>query len=178
MPVSVIPFNMPEPAEIPPHIIESLKAMSPDEAVAKGMEQLLQIEAADTIVYERVDAEGSVELKRVTGAGEDVLHTILEQDTQCSFAMQEGGGKLSLLIMGQASAEEQSPLPAGVVRFLLEGAESGMLGFSYVLPLNGGEGQLLGALTLIRRAASGPLNHEQPNICEALRVELSRILEA
>ena len=93
MPVSVIPFNMPEPAEIPPHIIESLKAMLPDEAVAKGMELLLQIEAADTIVYERVGAEGGAELKRVTGAGEDVLRTILEQDTQCSFAMQEGAGE-------------------------------------------------------------------------------------
>ena len=78
--------------------------------------------------------------------------------------------------MGQAEVSEESALPAGVLRFLLEGAESGMLGFNYVLPLTGTEGQLLGALTLIRRAASGPLNHEQPNICESLRRELSQML--
>ena len=30
MPVSIIPFNMPEPATIPPHIVASLEAMSPD----------------------------------------------------------------------------------------------------------------------------------------------------
>ena len=80
--------------------------------------------------------------------------------------------------MGQVSAEEENPLPAGVIKFLLEGAESGMIGFSYVLPLKGSSGQLLGALTLIRSAASGPLNHEQPNICEAMRRELCQMLEA
>ena len=54
MPVSIIPFNMPEPVEIPSHIIDSLTSMPPDEAVAKGMDLLMQIEAADTMVYERI----------------------------------------------------------------------------------------------------------------------------
>ena len=63
MPVALIPFNMPEPAEIPSHIIDALEAMSPDEAVKKGMELLMQIEAAETMVYERVDAEGRMQLQ-------------------------------------------------------------------------------------------------------------------
>jgi len=176
MPVSIIPFNMPDPAEIPPHIIESLQSMPPDEAVAKGMELLLQIEAADTIVYERIGAGSAPELGHVAGAGADILRGALEQDEERSFAGQEGAGTSALLIMGQASADEESSLPQGVLPFMLEGAANGMLGFNYVLPLKEAEGRLLGALTLIRRAASGPLNHEQPNICEALRHELSQIV--
>ena len=34
----------------------------------------------------------------------------------------------------------------------------------------------LGALTLVRPASEGPLNHEQPNITEAMRRLLSEIL--
>ena len=68
MPISIIPFNMPEPAEIPPHIVASLEAMSPDEAVAQGMDLLLGIEAADTIVYERI-GQGVV---HTAGAGAEV----------------------------------------------------------------------------------------------------------
>mgnify|MGYP001193988779 FL=1 len=177
MPVSIIPFNMPKPAEIPPHIIDSLKSMQPDEAIAKGMELLLQIEAADTVVYELI-AAGQAEMNHVAGARADILSGVLEQDRECSFVDQVGDATSALLIMGQASADEESALPNGVLRFMLEGAESGMLGFTYVLPLKNDTGPLLGGLTLIRRAASGPLNHEQPNICEALRRELSQILAA
>ena len=170
MPVSIIPFNMPEPATIPPHIVASLEAMSPDEAVIQGMDLLLGIEAADTIVYERA-GQGVV---HTAGAGAEVLQRVLEQDGVRSFADQDGVGRSALLLVGQASADEESPLPAGVVRFLLEGAEGGSIGFSYVLPLQT-DGPLWGALTLIRRAASGPLNHEQPNLCEGMRRLLSRM---
>ena len=171
MPISIIPFNMPEPAEIPPHIVASLEAMSPDEAVAQGMDLLLGIEAADTIVYERI-GQGVI---HTAGAGAEVLQRVLEQDGALSFADQDGVGNAALLLVGQASADEESPLPAGVMRFLLEGAEHGTIGFSYVLPLKASDGPLWGALTLIRRAASGPLNHEQPNLCEGMRRILSRM---
>ena len=171
MPVSIIPFNMPEPAAIPSHIVASLKAMSPDEAVIQGMDLLLGIEAADTIVYERI-GQGVV---HTAGAGAEVLQRVLEQASACLFADQEGVGHSALLLVGQASADEENPLPAGVVHFLLEGAKCGSLGFSYVLPLKTSDGQLWGALTLIRRAASGPLNHEQPNLCEGMRRVLSRM---
>ena len=171
MPVSIIPFNMPEPAAIPPHIVASLERMPPDEAVAQGMDLLLGIEAADTIAYERV-GQGVV---HTAGAGAEVLRRVLEQDDARSFVGQEGAGQSALLLVGQASADEESPLPAGVVSFLLEGAECGSIGFSYVLPLTASDGQLWGALTLIRRAASGPLNHEQPNLCEGMRRVLSRL---
>lgn len=171
MPVSIIPFNMPEPAAIPPHIVESLEAMSPDEAVSQGMDLLLGIEAADTIVYERV-GQGVV---HTAGAGAEVLQRVLEQDKARSFAGLDGVGDSALLLVGQTGADEKSPLPAEVVRFLLEGAKYGSIGFSYVLPLKASDGQLWGALTLIRRAASGPLNHEQPNLCEGMRRVLSRV---
>ena len=171
MPVSIIPFNMPEPAEIPPYIVTSLEAMSPDKAVIQGMDLLLGIEAADTIVYERV-GQGVV---HTAGAGAEVLQRVLEQDDARSFATQAGVSPSALLLVGQTHADEESPLPAEVVRFLLEGAESGSIGFSYVLPLKASDGQLWGALTLIRRAASGPLNHEQPNLCEGMRRVLSRM---
>lgn len=171
MPVSIIPFNMPEPAAIPPHIVASLEAMSPDEAVLQGMELLLGIEAADTIVYERV-RQGVV---HAVGAGAEVLQRVLERDGGHSFVAQDGVGGAALLIVGQTRTDEESPLPAEVVRFLLEGAEDGSIGFSYVLPLKASDGRLWGALTLIRRAASGPLNHEQPNLCEGMRRVLSRM---
>ena len=171
MPVSIIPFNMPEPAAIPPHIVASLEAMSPDEAVIQGMDLLLGIEAADTIVYERV-GQGVV---HTAGAGAEVLQRVLEQDGVRSFADQDGVDHSALLLVGQAQADEENPLPAGVVRFLLEGAEGGSIGVSYVLPLQASDGQLWGALTLIRRAASGPLNHEQPNLGEGMRRVLSRM---
>ena len=109
------------------------------------------------------------------GAGAEVLQRVLEQDGVRSFADQDGIGPSALLLVGQAGADEESPVPTGVVRFLLEGAESGSIGFSYVLPLKASDGQLWGALTLIRRAASGPLNHEQPNLCEGMRRLLSRM---
>ena len=169
MPVSIIPFNMPEPAAIPPHIVASLEAMSPDEAVIQGMDLLLGIEAADTIVYERV-GQGVV---HTAGAGAEVLQRGLEQDKARSFAGLDGDS--ALLLVGQTHADEKSPLPAEVVRFLLEGAKYGSIGFNYVLPLKASDGQLWGALTLIRRAASGPLNHEQPNLCEGMRRVLSRM---
>lgn len=171
MPISIIPFNMPEPAPIPPHIVASLEAKPPDEAVIQGMDLLLGIEAADTIVYERV-GQGVI---HTAGAGAEVLQRVLAQDDARAFVAQDGVGSSALLLVGQASTDEESPLPAGVVRFLLEGAESGSVGFSYVLPLKTDDGQLWGALTLIRRAASGPLNHEQPNLCEGMRRVLSRM---
>ena len=145
--------------------------MSPDEAVLQGMDLLLGIEAADTIVYERV-GQGVV---HTAGAGAEVLQRVLEQDKVQSFAGQDGVGGSALLLVGQAHTDEESPLPAGAVRFLLEGAEEGSVGFSYVLPLKASDGRLWGALTLIRRAASGPLNHEQPNLCEGMRRVLSRL---
>ena len=68
-----------------------------------------------------------------------------------SFAEQEGVGHSALLLVGQASADEESPLPTGVVRFLLEGAESGSIGFSYVLPLQSW-----------RRSAMGRVDADSP----------------
>jgi hypothetical protein len=166
---------MPEPAEIPAHIIDSLKEMPADEAVVKSMDLLMQIEAAETLVYERVNEKGQIKLMHVAGRRADELNAALSAGSG-SFAEAAIAQSSALLIMGQASAVEASALPSGAVEFLLAGAESGSIGFNYVLLFTGADDKALGALTLMRAAADGPLNHEQPNICEAMRREISLIL--
>ena len=47
-----------------------------------------------------------------------------------------------------------------------------------VLTMASDDGSPLGALTLVRPQASGPLNHEQPNITEGLRRVLCGILSS
>jgi hypothetical protein len=175
MPISVIPFNMPEPAEIPSHIIESLRSMAADEAVFKSMELLMQVEAANVIVYERLTGSGT-ELKSIVGDRSETLQSILESAdvTLTDLATQHNS---PLLIMGQVSLDDSDPFPEGVTGFLLNGEEIGSVGFNYILPLQSQEGRILGTLTLFRSANDGPLNHEQPNICEAIRVELTDILK-
>ncbi|MFT5087199.1 MAG: hypothetical protein ACI906_002701 [Candidatus Latescibacterota bacterium] len=175
MPVSIIPFKMPEPAEIPAHIIDALKEMPADEAVVKSMDLLMQIEAAETLVYERVNEKGQIQLMHVAGRRADELNAALSAGSG-SFAEAAIAQSSALLIMGQASAVEASALPSGAVEFLLAGAESGSIGFNYVLLFTGADDKALGALTLMRAAEDGPLNHEQPNICEAMRREISLIL--
>jgi hypothetical protein len=186
MPVSAIPFKMPVPMELPSHIVDGLRRLPPDRAVEQGMELLMQIDAAQNMVYERLGQGGVLELGHVKGERSDALKNLLQKAglygrrpgaDGLSFAEQALAKDSALLIMGQARAEEKKNLPTGMVEFLLEGAANGSIGFSYVLPLRGSKGNFLGALTLIRGAASGPLNHEQPNIVEAMRRELSRILE-
>ena len=176
MPISVIPFNMPEPAEIPSHIIESLRSMAADEAVFKSMELLMQVEAANVIVYERLTGSGT-ELKSIVGDRSETLQSILESAdvTLTDLATQHNS---PLLIMGQVSLDNSDPFPEGVAGFLLNGEEeNGSVGFNYILPFQSQEGRILGTLTLFRSANDGPLNHEQPNICEAIRVELTDILK-
>ena len=175
MPVVLIPFSMPAPAEIPSHIINALQAMDPDEAVKKGMELLMQIEAAETMVYEQVDAEGRPQLQYVLGRRASDLEAVLS-NSDGSFAEAIIAQKTALLVMGQASLDEEGDLPSGVVDFLLDGASEGSTGFNYILPLSDHDGGVLGALTILRSAGDGPLNHEQPNICEAMRLQLSAIL--
>ena len=175
MPVSIIPFAMPAPAEIPAHIIDALRQMPPDEAARKTVELLMQIEVAETIVYERIDREGVIAVRHVAGHRSADLEATLEK-ADGSFASAAAAHNSALLVMGQADADEESALPAGVVGFLLNGAGSGSIGFNYVLPLASEHGQRVGALTLMRSAGEGALNHEQPNICEAMRRELSAIL--
>jgi len=175
---------MPEPMAIPEHIVANLKAMSADEAVKQGMELLMQIDAAETMVHERIGEGGKLELVQVAGARADELAGLLEKEGCYGRLLAEGNslarrafaGGSALLVMGNAEAGEQM-LPAGLADFLLEGEEEGNVGFLYVLPLVGEEGRPLGALTLIRPAASGPLNHEQPNLAEGMRRELSAILD-
>ena len=113
--------------------------MDPDEAVKKSMELLMQIEAAETMVYERVDAEGQLQLQCVLGRRASDLRSVLNEPNG-SFAESIIAQKSALLVMGQASADEESDLPRGVVGFLLDGASEGSTGFNYILPLSQRDG--------------------------------------
>ena len=187
MPVTVIPFKMPEPMEIPAHIADSLRQMAPDDAVKKGMELLLQIDAAETVIYERVNGDGNLELGSVvssSGEANAVEERLgaeagygqpLTGDSQ-SIAGAAFAKKSPLLIMGQAQEGDEMPLPESLKALVLNGAEVGNVGFIYVLTFVDGEQTPLGALTLIRSPDSGPLNHEQPNITEGLRQVLNEII--
>ena len=189
MPVSVIPFNMPEPMAIPEHIADMLRELSKDEAVARAMELLMDIDVAEAMIYERLDQGGHLELGQVLARPDHKareLRSLLEEEEFFGKKLSEAGHSLAgqafashsaLLLMGQVGAGEEVPLPAGLRNYLLAGAESGSIGFIYVLTFTGQDQRPLGALTLIRSAAAGPLNHEQPNIAEGVRRELSAILD-
>tara|TARA_Y100000588_G_scaffold240471_1_gene254232 strand:+ start:288 stop:860 length:573 start_codon:yes stop_codon:yes gene_type:complete len=189
MPVSVIPFNMPEPMEIPAHLVDMLKALPSDEVVMdKAMELLAGIEAAEIMIYERVDENGILGLGGVYCSDVGRAAELRERLAAESFynqplnsgdealAAQAFANNSPLLIMGQVEAGETISLPAALTNFLL-GGESGNIGFLYVLTLSGADQRPLGALTLVRPMATGPLNHEQPNIAEGLRRQLNAILE-
>ena len=188
MAVTVIPFNLPEPMEIPSHIVVMLSGMDPDEAVCKGMELLMGIDAADAIVYERIAGDGTLHLAAVRsgdGRSGEMEHTLgqesfyggrLDEDAP-STAAAAFEKNSPLLIMGESSGDGEGPLPPGLRKVILGGNESGNVGFVYVLPLSGAGDRPLGALTLIRSKKNGPLNHEQPNIAEGMRQLLGRLLD-
>ena len=130
MAITVIPFNMPEPMEIPSHLVEQLKSMPADAAVSRAMELLMQIEAADHMVYERVDADGNLQLVEACGKNgpdasllealsADGLHGTSIADSTSTLAGQAFGQGSSLLIMGQHDDNKTSPLPPALLTFLL-----------------------------------------------------------
>jgi hypothetical protein len=187
MALHVIPFQMPEPMEIPDHIAEQLRQMPAGEAVCKGMGLLMQIEAADIILYERIDESGMLQLESVMGR-EGALSDVqadLEAEgfygqvptVASGLAGQALEQNQSLLVMGQLETGEESAMPPRLAQRLV-GADGGNVGFLYVLRLTDGEDNSRGVLTLIRSAGEGPLNHEQPNINEGMRRLLSEMVSA
>ena len=186
MAVSVIPFRMPEPALIPDHIAGQLRQMPALEAVRRGLELLMQIEVAHVMVWERVDEEGRLHLQEVLsrdGSPAELREKLSAEPfygrplngAASGLAGQALESGQSLLVMGQQAAGEDSGLPPALASHLLP-AGAGNVGFLYVLTLAAEDGRPLGALTLVRPASEGPLNHEQPNITEAMRRLLSEIL--
>ena len=79
--------------------------MSPDEAVIQGMDLLLGIEAADTIVYERI-GQGVV---HTAGAGAEVLQRMLEQDGVRAFADQDRSRSLCVVASGTGQRRRRKP---------------------------------------------------------------------
>ena len=186
MAVSVIPFRMPEPALIPEHIAGQLRQMPAPQAVRRGLELLMQIEVAHLMLWERIDGEGRLRLQEVLsreGSPEALKETLAAEPfygeplggAASGLAGRAFEAGQSLLVMGQQAAGEEPALPAALASHLLP-AGAGNVGFLYVLTLAAADGRPLGALTLARPASEGPLNHEQPNITEAMRRLLSEIL--
>ena len=192
MPVNIIPFNMPDAMEIPEHIVELLSAMEADAAVEKAMELLAGIDAAETMVYERLSVDGTLELRSVYSQGNDAdaIQEALRGETFYGQPLNSDSNSLAgaafekkspLLVMGESSGESDG-LPTALRHVILndEGGDdqSGNIGFLYVLPLADADERPMGALTLIRSHENGPLNHEQPNLAEGIRQLLSRLLSA
>jgi hypothetical protein len=186
MPVNAIPFKMPAPLEIPAHLVSMLRQMPPDQALAKALELLLQIDAAEVMIFEQVDAEGRLRLGGVVCqdtaqagqirewlAGEALYGQPLSAAGLAGRALAQGS---ALLVMGQSQAGEETPLPPRLQELLIKRG-GGDIGFVYVLPLGGGSQPPLGALTLVRGAAAGPLNHEQPGLAEGMRQVLEGVLK-
>jgi len=187
MTLTAIPFQMPEPLEIPAHLADSLAQMPAREAVAQAMDLLLQIDAARVVLYEALDGDGSLRLVHVAAPDGETegLAALLSKDPQYGRPVTEHPASLPgralsagapLLVMGQAGAGDDEPLSPGLATYLAAGDATGNVGFIYVLPLTG-EGACRGFLTLLRPPAAGPLNHEQPNIAEGLRRLLVGLLE-
>jgi len=187
MPLNAIPFRMPEPAQIPAHLAQNLRQMAPADAVRQGLDLLLQIDAAQVILYESVGADGNLGLAQVVAQQEQAAALQQRLSTEAFYGRPPSADEKSLagralahgtalLVMGQAQAGEELPLPRALADYLFDGSGAGNAGFIYVLPMRGGGGRPLGALTLLRPAAAGPLNHEQPNIAEAVRRLLAEIL--
>lgn len=185
MALHVIPFNMPEPMEIPAHIAEQLRQLPAAEAIGKGMGLLMQIEAADTILFEQIDAEGRLQLQSVVGRNGPLPEVQAALATETFYGQAPGAASglagealeqgQSLLVMGQLEAGESSAMPAKLAEHLV-GAGGGNVGFLYVLRLTDSDGDTRGVITLIRGASEGPLNHEQPNITEGMRRLMSELL--
>ena len=186
MPVNAIPFKMPAPVEIPAHLVAILRQLPPDQAAHRAMELLLQIEAAEVLIYEHVDAEGRLSLGGVVcqdGAQAGPALALLTDEKIYGQPLSTAGlaGRAlaqgsALLVMGQTEAGEEGPLPPQLQKLLGDRGAGGNIGFVYVLPLGGGGQPPLGALTLVRGAAAGPLNHEQPGLTEGLRQVLEAVL--
>lgn len=187
MALHVIPFKMPEPMEIPAHIAEQLRQMPAAEGIRKGMGLLMQIEAADIMLFEVIDTDGLLQLDSVIGKDGPVpeLQAALATEPfygQAPAAASGLAGEVleqgqSLLVMGQLDEGEASALPPKLAHHLV-GAGGGNVGFLYVLRLTDDDGDVRGVITLIRGAAEGPLNHEQPNITEGMRRLMSELLSA
>lgn len=186
MPVNAIPFRMPAAVEIPAHLVTALRQLPPAQAVQRGMELLLQIEAAEILIFDQVDSAGRLVLGGVACleqaqsgavqahlAAEPVYGQPLSEASLAGRALAQGS---ALLVMGQALAGEEGPVPPHLQELLLARGAGGNIGFVYVLPFGGGARAPLGALTLVRGATAGPLNHEQPGLAEGMRQVLEGIL--
>ena len=114
MPVTVIPFQMPQPMDIPAHVVEMLGEMAPDEAVKRGMELLTGIEAAETIVYERVTEEGTLELGSVASTSGEALALEDGMGREAFYGkpLQSAGASLAGTAFARALGEIARGLPA------------------------------------------------------------------
>jgi len=185
VPLASIPFKSPPPFELPPMMAQPLRT-SPRQAAAEAALELLgQLDAGEAMAVAFVSDEGHPVLSAVRGsttAAEKALDAWRAEASGPPSANDLVGKTLlegqPLLFMGEAQADDASPLPASLKAHLLAGATQAPIGFLYTYPLPGPDHKPLGALIIHRPLAAGPLNHDQPAIAQAVAILLGEAASA
>lgn len=186
MAVAAIPFKSPAPFELPPHLTEALQAMPFADAARQVLEIMRDSGCADLLLVALKDAQGTLRpgpslayapanAEAAAAIEAEIGERALALDSEAGradFMGQAITGGQPLLMMGEVAEGEPAPFPESFRRYLLQGQEKANLGFLYVFPLTDPAGAAHGAIALHRSLASGPLNHDQPAIVNALVREL------
>lgn len=186
MPVAAIPFKSPAPFELPGHLVEALRTMPFTAAAEQVLAIMRDSGCADLIVVTLKDAQGR--LSPGPSLATDPRHALIAQEIEAeidqhAWTLDSEAGKGSffgqailggqpLLMMGEVASNEPDPFPPSFRNYLLAGQGKANLGFLYVFPLQDEAGTAHGAIALHRSLPSGPLNHDQPAIVNALVREL------
>lgn len=174
MPLTAIPFRLPEALALPEALVAPIAAAPDWRAAANlALELLQQVDAFAWAFSVGQEADGRLLAGpwRARGPRAEAIEALsfalaarpapLEEAGVVGQALAEGQPRL---VMGEA-LPGQDPVAPGAFRRALAG-EGGALGFVYVLPF--GAGPRRGALVLGRALADGPLNHDQPALASAL----------
>lgn len=186
MPVAAIPFKSPAPFELPPHLTDALRGMPFAAAAQQVLEIMRDSGCADLLLVALKDPEGTlrpgpslahapmheVAAEAVEAEIEQRALVLDSEEGRQNFMGQAIHGGQPLLMMGEVAQGEPDPFPASFRSYVLQGQAKANLGFLYVFPLMDEAGTAHGAIALHRGLGSGPLNHDQPAIVNALVREL------
>ncbi|MEB3223074.1 MAG: hypothetical protein VKS61_13440 [Candidatus Sericytochromatia bacterium] len=177
MPLAAIPFKSPPAFELHPMMADPIRQGPWAEAVGRALDLLAGLDAGEAMAVARRDAGGLLAVTAVQGAAA-AAQAALEGWAAAPALEAEADGFLGrvlregqpLLMMGAATPAEGEPLPEALRAHMLAG---GQLGFLYLYPI-ASEAVLL----IHRPLATGPLNHDQPAIAQAVAGLLADALVA
>ncbi|MBC7545219.1 MAG: hypothetical protein H7338_21035 [Candidatus Sericytochromatia bacterium] len=192
MAIMGIPFKAPAPYPLPEDFAAHLQAQSAKEALGMISRLMIDHQCADLAFIEQLGADGQVRIVAAAGADAPAARAatdLLADAAGLAYPLPPAGdtvpmaatvihGKAGLLVMGEL-APDDTKLPQAPLRtFLLGGATAANIGFAYYNPITAPDGTVLGTMNLFRYTASGPLNHDQPALVNALLQILGRTLAA